>query len=104
MFQAGLGRVPSSSKDEVKRQQTERIRRWVCLPQQAMISLLPSSRHSRLLLQNAAISMGQLIYWIGLAAVAVSALTGVLDAGRQKMDIVGVVMAGCAMCFATRCR
>jgi uncharacterized membrane protein YeiH len=40
--------------------------------------------------------MEQLIYWIGLAAVAVSALTGVLDAGRQKMDIVGVVMVGCA--------
>jgi uncharacterized membrane protein YeiH len=40
--------------------------------------------------------MESLLYWIGLAAVAVSALTGVLDAGRQKMDIVGVVMVGCA--------
>lgn len=40
--------------------------------------------------------MDTLLYWIGLAAVAVSALTGVLDAGRQKMDIVGVVMVGCA--------
>jgi len=40
--------------------------------------------------------MEALLYWIGLAAVAVSALTGVLDAGRQKMDIVGVVMVGCA--------
>lgn len=40
--------------------------------------------------------MDSLLYWIGLAAVAVSALTGVLDAGRQKMDLVGVVMVGCA--------
>jgi uncharacterized membrane protein YeiH len=40
--------------------------------------------------------MESLLYWVGLAAVAVSALTGVLDAGRQKMDIVGVVMVGCA--------
>jgi len=40
--------------------------------------------------------MEALLYWIGLAAVAVSALTGVLDAGRQKMDLVGVVMVGCA--------
>jgi uncharacterized membrane protein YeiH len=56
------------------------------------------------LLLDAAMSMEQLIYWIGLAAVAVSALTDVLDAGRQKTDIVGVVMASCAMCCATRCR
>jgi uncharacterized membrane protein YeiH len=40
--------------------------------------------------------MTELLYWIGMAAVAVSALTGVLDAGRQKMDLVGVVMVGCA--------
>ncbi len=40
--------------------------------------------------------MDQILYWVGLAAVAVSALTGVLDAGRQKMDLVGVVMVGCA--------
>ncbi len=40
--------------------------------------------------------MDLLLYWIGLAAVAVNALTGVLDAGRQKMDLVGVVMVGCA--------
>lgn len=40
--------------------------------------------------------MANLLYWIGLAAVAVSALTGVLDAGRKNMDIVGVVMVGCA--------
>jgi uncharacterized membrane protein YeiH len=40
--------------------------------------------------------MEALLYWVGLAAVAVSALTGVLDAGRKRMDVVGVVMVGCA--------
>lgn len=40
--------------------------------------------------------MEQLFYWVGLAAVAVSALTGVLDAGRRQMDLVGVVMVGAA--------
>ncbi|CAG0926744.1 MAG: hypothetical protein EFKGCFLK_00969 [Rhodocyclaceae bacterium] len=40
--------------------------------------------------------MESLLYWIGLAAVAVSALTGVLDAGRKQMDLVGVTMVGCA--------
>jgi uncharacterized membrane protein YeiH len=40
--------------------------------------------------------MENLLYWIGLAAVAVSALTGVLDAGRKQMDIVGAVMVGTA--------
>lgn len=40
--------------------------------------------------------METLLYWVGLAAVAVNALTGVLDAGRKKMDVVGAVMVGCA--------
>lgn len=40
--------------------------------------------------------MESLLYWIGLAAVAVNALTGVLDAGRKQMDLVGVTMVGCA--------
>jgi uncharacterized membrane protein YeiH len=40
--------------------------------------------------------METLLYWVGLAAVAVNALTGVLDAGRKQMDLVGVVMVGCA--------
>jgi len=40
--------------------------------------------------------METFLYWIGLAAVAVNALTGVLDAGRKQMDLVGVVMVGCA--------
>lgn len=38
--------------------------------------------------------MDNLLYWVGLAAVAVNALTGVLDAGRKNMDIIGVVMVG----------
>lgn len=40
--------------------------------------------------------MENLLYWTGLAAVAVNALTGVLDAGRKHMDLVGVVMVGMA--------
>jgi len=33
--------------------------------------------------------MDALIYWVGMAAVAVFALTGVLDSSRKQMDIVG---------------
>lgn len=40
--------------------------------------------------------MESFLYWIGLAAVSVNALTGVLDAGRKQMDLVGVVMVGSA--------
>jgi uncharacterized membrane protein YeiH len=40
--------------------------------------------------------MENLLYWIGLVAVAVNALTGVLDAGRHRMDLVGAVMVGSA--------
>ena len=40
--------------------------------------------------------MESLLYWIGLAADSVNALTGVLDAGRKQMDLVGVVMVGSA--------
>jgi len=40
--------------------------------------------------------MENLLYWVGLAAVAVFALTGVLDAGRKNMDLVGVAMVGMA--------
>lgn len=40
--------------------------------------------------------MEDLLYWVGLAAVAVSALTGVLEAGRKHMDLIGVVMVGSA--------
>src|SRR5574343_490483 len=40
--------------------------------------------------------MEPLLYWTALVAVSVNALTGVLDAGRQRMDLVGVVMVGTA--------
>jgi uncharacterized membrane protein YeiH len=40
--------------------------------------------------------MENLLYWVGLAAVAVNALTGVLDAGRKQMDLIGAIMVGCA--------
>jgi uncharacterized membrane protein YeiH len=40
--------------------------------------------------------MPELLYWIGLAAVAVNALTGVIEAGRKQMDLIGVVMVGTA--------
>jgi uncharacterized membrane protein YeiH len=40
--------------------------------------------------------MDNLLYWAGLSAVAVNALTGVLDAGRKRMDLIGVVMVGAA--------
>lgn len=40
--------------------------------------------------------MENLLYWAGLSAVAVSALTGVLDAGRKRMDLIGVMMVGSA--------
>ena len=40
--------------------------------------------------------MDALLYWVGLVAVAVNALTGVLDAGRTQMDLIGAVMVGVA--------
>ena len=40
--------------------------------------------------------MENLLYWIGMAAVAVNALTGVLDAGRKHMDLVGATLVGAA--------
>lgn len=40
--------------------------------------------------------MENLLYWAALSAVAVSALTGVLDAGRKQMDLIGVMMVGAA--------
>ncbi|HEX6736571.1 MAG TPA: trimeric intracellular cation channel family protein [Azonexus sp.] len=38
--------------------------------------------------------MDALLYWVGMAAVAVNALTGVLDAGRKQMDLVGATLVG----------
>ena len=40
--------------------------------------------------------MENLLYWAGMLAVAVNALTGVLDAGRKRMDLIGVMMVGAA--------
>ncbi len=40
--------------------------------------------------------MDALLYWVGLAAVAVNALTGVLDSGRKHMDLIGALLVGVA--------
>ena len=37
-----------------------------------------------------------LLYWVGMAAVAVCALTGVLDSRRKQMDLVGALLVGVA--------
>jgi uncharacterized membrane protein YeiH len=36
--------------------------------------------------------MDELLYWVGMAAVAVTAVTGVLEAGRKPIDLFGVVL------------
>lgn len=38
--------------------------------------------------------MEDLIYWTGMAAVAVSAITGVLEAGRKPIDLFGMTVVG----------
>lgn len=38
--------------------------------------------------------MADMLYWLGVAAVGFSALTGALDAARKQMDVVGLVMVG----------
>jgi uncharacterized membrane protein YeiH len=40
--------------------------------------------------------MDELLCWVGIAAVAVNAITGVLEAERKQMDLVGAVMVGTA--------
>jgi uncharacterized membrane protein YeiH len=40
--------------------------------------------------------MDALLYWLGMAAVAVSAITGVLDSGRKHMDLIGALLVGIA--------
>jgi uncharacterized membrane protein YeiH len=40
--------------------------------------------------------MDALIYWVGLAAVAVNALTGVLDSARKQMDLIGALLVAVA--------
>jgi uncharacterized membrane protein YeiH len=42
------------------------------------------------------VSIDALLYWVGLAAVAVNALTGVLDSGRKQMDLIGALLVGVA--------
>ena len=41
-------------------------------------------------------SVDALLYWVGMAAVAVNALTGVLDSGRKEMDLIGALLVGVA--------
>lgn len=41
-------------------------------------------------------SIDTLLYWVGMAAVAVSALTGVLDSSRKSMDLIGALLVGVA--------
>lgn len=41
-------------------------------------------------------TMDFLLYWVGMAAVAVNALTGVLDSGRKQMDLIGALLVGVA--------
>lgn len=40
--------------------------------------------------------MDALLYWVGMAAVAVNALTGVLDSSRKQMDLIGALLVGVA--------
>ena len=40
--------------------------------------------------------MDQLLFWVGLAAVAVNAITGVLEAERKGMDLLGAIMVAAA--------
>lgn len=40
--------------------------------------------------------MEALLYWVGIAAVAVNAITGVLEAERKQMDLIGAVMIAAA--------
>lgn len=41
-------------------------------------------------------SVDALLYWVGMAAVAVSALTGVLDSERKQMDLIGALLVAVA--------
>jgi len=42
------------------------------------------------------VGIDTLLYWVGMAAVAVSAVTGVLDSGRKQMDLIGALLVGVA--------
>jgi uncharacterized membrane protein YeiH len=41
-------------------------------------------------------SMEALLYWVGMSAVAVNALTGVLDSSRKHMDLIGALLVAVA--------
>ncbi len=41
-------------------------------------------------------SIDVLLYWVGMAAVAVNALTGVLDSSRKQMDLIGALLVAIA--------
>lgn len=45
-----------------------------------------------------------LLYWVGVAAVAVMAITGVLDAARKDMDLVGAITIGTTTALGGRHR
>jgi len=40
--------------------------------------------------------MEQFVYWLGMSAVAVTAATGVLEAGRKSIDLFGMVLVALA--------
>ncbi len=40
--------------------------------------------------------MDQLLFWVGMAAVAVNAISGVLEAEEKEMDLMGAIMAALA--------
>jgi len=40
--------------------------------------------------------MDALLYWVGMSAVAVNALTGVLDSSRKHMDLIGALLVAVA--------
>jgi uncharacterized membrane protein YeiH len=42
------------------------------------------------------VGIDTLLYWVGMAAVAVNAVTGVLDSGRKQMDLIGALLVGVA--------
>jgi len=42
------------------------------------------------------VSIDVLLYWVGMAAVAVNALTGVLDSSRKQMDLIGALLVAIA--------
>jgi uncharacterized membrane protein YeiH len=42
------------------------------------------------------VSIDIFFYWFGMAAVAVSSVTGVLDSGRKEMDLIGALLVGVA--------